>query len=71
MRPHDYPTAFSADEQLRQLAAFLATGLRRLSRQSLPLAATSAPQEPSENPAESGRDCLELCGKTRLSVHNG
>jgi hypothetical protein len=70
MRPHDEPAAQTCDERLREVAAILAAGILRLhSRAALP--ADPAQHSGPENPPESGQDCLEVPGKTVLSVHTG
>jgi hypothetical protein len=70
MRPHDDPAAMTAEERLREVASILAAGVLRLrSRAALPadLGQHSGPK----NLPESGQDCLEVPGKTVLSVHTG
>ncbi len=81
MRPHDDPAAMTADERLREVASILAAGILRLrSRAALPddcLTLRPLPEGEGrgegapKNPPESGQDCLEVPGKTVLSIHTG
>ena len=58
------------DRRLRELAALLAAGLRRL--RTRPSLSPSAGRPPGpEKSLESRRDCLELPGETVLSVTTG
>jgi hypothetical protein len=53
----------TADEQRRAVARILAAGLRRLQHLAMPPAA--------QNSSDSAPNCLEVSGKTVLSVHSG
>jgi hypothetical protein len=61
--------SLSPAERRQAVAAVLAVGLLRLGQ--LPVTAAIPALVTSENLSESGRDCLELPAKTRLSVQNG
>ncbi|GIW90600.1 MAG: hypothetical protein KatS3mg109_1032 [Pirellulaceae bacterium] len=67
MRPETDPSHMAADERLHEVAGILAAGVLRLhSRVALPAhAQDSGPRKPPEP----GEDCLEVPGKTVLSVH--
>ena len=58
----------SEDDRRRELAAILAGGLLRL---RLMFSEASPPALAPKNLAESSRNCLELSGDPRLSVHTG
>jgi hypothetical protein len=70
MRPHDDPTAMTADERLREVAAILAAGILRLrSRAALP--GDPDLYRGSIYPPQSTQDCLAVSAQTVLSVHTG
>jgi hypothetical protein len=81
MRPHDDPVAMTADEQIREVAAILAVGLRRLrARCALPTDPLTLRPLPlgegmvegcPKNLPESSQDRLEAPGETVLTVHRG
>jgi hypothetical protein len=60
----------TADERFREVARILAAGVRRLRPRTETPADHGQSLNP-ENPADSSRDCLELPGHSRLSVHGG
>ncbi|GIW90165.1 MAG: hypothetical protein KatS3mg109_0597 [Pirellulaceae bacterium] len=67
MRPETDPSHMAADERLHEVAGILAAGVLRLhSRMALP---AHAQDSGPEKPPEPGKDCLEVPGKTVLSVH--
>ncbi|GIW90013.1 MAG: hypothetical protein KatS3mg109_0445 [Pirellulaceae bacterium] len=67
MRPETDPSHMAADERLHEVAGILAAGVLRLhSRAALP---AHAQDSGPEKPAKAGEDCLEVPGKTVLSVH--
>lgn len=70
MRPYDDPRCLSSEERFEALAGLLAVGLLRLRERA---ALTAAPCEHlvPKNPEKTGNSCLELPGKTVLSVHTG
>jgi hypothetical protein len=70
MRPLDASTPRTPEEQLRQLAAVLAAGLRRRPRCS-PLPANPVQNPEPENSPESVAAGLELSAEMRLSAHTG
>lgn len=66
MSRDDDAARLTPDERLEEVAAILAAGVVRLrNRAALPQASDH------ENPTESGAACLEVPGKTVLSVHAG
>jgi hypothetical protein len=68
MRPDD-PASLTPDQQLRQPAAALAAGLRRLRRcQAFPETGQKPDPENRPKPVPNG---LESSAETRLSVHTG
>jgi hypothetical protein len=70
MRPDADPAFLTTAERFRELAGILAAGILRL-RDRAALAADPGQQSAPENPEKTGNSCLELLGKTVLSVHSG
>ncbi|GIW90635.1 MAG: hypothetical protein KatS3mg109_1067 [Pirellulaceae bacterium] len=67
MRPEADPACMTAAQRLREVAAIFAAGVLRLhSCVALP---AHAQDSGPEKPPEPGEDCLEVRGKTVLSVH--
>jgi hypothetical protein len=56
-------------ERVREVARVLAAGILRLRGRAM-LDDTPQPS-PSGNPPKSAQNCLEVAGKTRLSVQDG
>jgi hypothetical protein len=70
MRPDADPAFLTTAERFRELAGILAVGILRL-RDRAALAADPGEHPAPENPEKTGDSCLELSGKTVLSVHGG
>jgi hypothetical protein len=70
MRPDADPAFMTPAERFRELAGILAAGILRL-RDRAALAADPGEHPAPENPPETVHSCLELSGKTVLSVHGG
>lgn len=68
MRPDADPAFLTPAKRFRELASILATGVIRL-RDRAALAADPGEHLAPENPEKTGDSCLELSGKTVLSVH--
>jgi hypothetical protein len=69
MRPFDN-SDLTPQDRFREIAAVLATGVLRL-RDRAALAAEPGEHLAPKNPEKTGDSCLELPGKTVLSVHTG
>ena len=63
------PTELPPDERLRQLAAILATALRRLAHPAV--SAETTPQPAAENSPKSLADQLAVSGTKSVTVHAG
>ncbi|HZT79146.1 MAG TPA: hypothetical protein VFA26_02910 [Gemmataceae bacterium] len=70
MRPDADPALMTTAERFRELAGILAAGVLRL-RDRAALAADPGEHPTPENLSKTGDSCLELSGKTVLSVHGG
>jgi hypothetical protein len=71
MRPIDDSSFLTPDERLSEVAGILATGILRLhARAALTENGLEQGQIP-ETSAGSSLSCLDVLGKTELSVHNG
>jgi len=70
MRPDADPAFLTPAERFRELAGILAAGILRL-RDRAALDVDPGKHFIPENPEKTGDSCLELSGKTVLSVHGG
>lgn len=70
MRPSHESILLSPEERRHAIAAVLAAGLLHRPRGSAACPTDSVATASAET-SESGRDCLELSGEMRLSVHTG
>jgi hypothetical protein len=70
MRPDVDPAVLTTAELFRELAGILAAGILRL-RDRAALAADPGEHSAPKNPEKTGDNCLEVPGKTVLSVHTG
>jgi len=70
MRPDTDPAFLTTAERYRELSGILAAGILRL-RDRAALAAPPGEHSAPENPEKTSDSCLELSGKTVLSVHGG
>jgi hypothetical protein len=70
MHEFDGTSTKTPGERLQVISALFARGLLKLhSRATLPRQSGAHP--PTRNPSESDLNCLEVSGKTVLSVHVG
>jgi hypothetical protein len=70
MRAESHPISLSPDQRLREAAAILARGLRRL-RERPDASPQSAATSAESVSWDSCANCLEVPPDLRLSVHNG
>lgn len=61
------PARLEPEDRVAEIAAILAAGVLRLRARSALIAENSDVSDP----ADSGRNCLEVCRETRLHEHHG